>query len=175
MGTIYTVGHSNREPEEFLALLDAYGIKALVDVRAFPVSRKFPHFSQERLRALLEQGGIEYAWLGRELGGYRRRGLGEGSPNAAWRTEGFRNYADHMLTRGFHRGMERLLGIARRKRTALMCAERFWWRCHRRLISDWLVAHGHRVVHLLEPGRSAEHHLPPFAEVRDGNVTYPLP
>lgn len=96
---IYTIGHSNRGIEELLSLLRAYRIKLLVDVRAFPVSRKYPHFSRENIQQDLSQAGIEYLWLGKELGGYRKKseGLGENSPNKAWETEGFRIYADYML------------------------------------------------------------------------------
>lgn len=173
MGTcIYTVGHSNLSLAEFLGLLSEFGIRAVVDVRAFPGSRKYPHFSRENLARALEKEGIAYLWLGKELGGYRGRGLGAESPNTAWRAGGFRNYADHMLTQEFRRGTERLLSLARERRTAYMCAERFWWCCHRRLISDFLVAHGHRVIHILGPGKAMEHRLPPFARVEAGRVIY---
>jgi uncharacterized protein (DUF488 family) len=170
---IYTIGHSNRSQEEFLELLAEYGIQAVADVRAFPTSRRYPHFSRERLERALAGAGIVYLWLGRELGGYRRQGLGENSPNTAWRAGGFRNYADHMLTPEFQRGIERVLELAQGRKTAIMCAERFWWRCHRRLISDFLVAQGHRVVHILEADRTAEHRLSPFAQVEAGRVIYP--
>ncbi len=172
---IYTVGHSNRSQEEFLELLACFHIQAIADVRAFPTSRKYPHFARERLEATLPGAGISYLWLGEELGGYRRRGLGEGSPNRGWQAGGFRNYADHMLTPQFRRGIDRLLSLARRGNTAIMCAERFWWRCHRRLISDFLVAQGHRVIHILEAERAVEHRLPPFARVEGGQLTYPGP
>jgi len=172
---IYTVGHSDRSQEEFLELLAEYGIQALADVRAFPTSRRYPHFSRERFERVLAGAGMVYLWLGRELGGYRRRGLGESSPNLGWRAGGFRNYADHMLTPEFQRGIERVLELAQGRKTAIMCAERFWWRCHRRLISDYLVAQGHRVVHILEAGRTAEHRLPPFARVEGGRLIYPYP
>lgn len=175
MEIIYTVGHSNRELPEFLGLLAEQGIEAVADVRAFPTSRKYPHFSRERLERSLAEAGISYLWLGRELGGYRRHGLGDSSPNTAWRAGGFRNYADHMLGEEFARGIARLLTLARHKRTALMCAERLWWRCHRRLISDFLVAHGHRVMHILEEGKTTEHRLPPFAKVEAGRLIYPAP
>lgn len=171
--TIYTVGHSTRSWEEFLSLLSSYRILALVDVRAFPSSRKYPHFSRAALAPTLERAGIEYLWLGKELGGYRRRGLGARSPNTAWQAGGFRNYADHMLGEEFSRGIELLLALARRKRVSLMCAERFWWRCHRRLISDFLVAQGHRVIHILDREKAVEHRLPPFARVEAGKVVYP--
>lgn len=173
--TIYTVGHSNRSLGEFLALLSKHGIEGVADVRAFPTSRKYPHFSRERLEKALAKAEIVYLWLGQELGGYRRRGLGDSSPNKGWQAGGFRNYADHMLTPEFQRGIARLLSLARERKTAIMCAERFWWRCHRRLISDFLVAQGQRVIHLLEPGKVVEHRLPPFAHVQQGRLTYPGP
>lgn len=170
---IYTLGHSNRPWQEFLDLLRAYGIEVIADVRAFPSSRRYPHFSQENLRAALKKEGIEYVWLGKELGGYRKKGLGEASPNTAWESPGFQNFADHMLTEEFQSGVEKLLEIARGKRTAVLCAERLWWRCHRRLISDWLLAHGHRVLHILDFGEVREHELPPFARIQAGRVIYP--
>ncbi len=167
------MGHSNRSLEDFLGLLQGQGIRALADVRAFPSSRKYPHFGRGPLARALEGVGIVYRWLGDSLGGYRREGLGRASPNTAWVSVGFRNYADHMLTPEFRRGMERLLWMGKRWRTAFMCAERFWWRCHRRFIADWLVAHGHRVIHILDPGKLMDHRLPPFAEVRGDHVVYP--
>lgn len=169
----YTVGHSTRSLPEFLALLRAYGIAAIADIRAFPSSRCFPHFSQESLAVSLEQAGLEYVWLGKELGGYRKTGLGAASPNTAWASPGFQNYADHMLSEEFHRGTTALLALGQRNRTAILCAERCWWRCHRRLLSDWLVAQGHGVIHILELNRAVEHRLPPFAKVEAGGVTYP--
>jgi uncharacterized protein (DUF488 family) len=170
---IYTLGHSNRPWPEFLELLRAYGIEVVADIRAFPSSRRYPHFSQENLKAGLAKEGIEYVWLGKELGGYRKKGLGKASPNTAWDSPGFRNFADHMLTEEFQKGVEKLLELANKKRTAVLCAERFWWRCHRRLLSDWLLAHGHHVLHVLDLGRVAEHELPPFARVEAGRVIYP--
>lgn len=170
---LFTIGHSTRSLTDFLALLSAYGIEVLVDVRAFPISQRYPHFSQKALAQALEARGIAYVWLGKELGGYRRTGLGEASPNKAWGSQGFRNFADHMLSEGFQRDVERVVSLAKEKRVALLCAERFWWRCHRRLIADWLVAQGHRVIHIVDLGRTVEHKLPPFAQVDGGQVTYP--
>lgn len=173
MPTFYTVGHSTRSVTEFLELLFAYGIEAVVDIRAFPSSQRHPHFSQRSLVASLEKEGIDYLWLGKELGGYRRTGLGKASPNQAWASPGFRNYADHMLTEVFQRGVRKLVELGRRKRVAILCAERFWWRCHRRLLADWLVAQGHKVIHIVDVGHTVEHALPPFARVQDSRVTYP--
>ena len=137
---IYTIGHSNRSLEEFLSLLDHYGIGLVVDVRRFPTSRKYPHFSRESLEAALSSRGIGYAWLGDLLGGYRKGG-----------------YRAYMETEEFRRGLERLLELAEGRRTAIMCAERLWFRCHRRFIADALVAMGHEVVHIVEPGREYRH------------------
>ncbi|MGB9861163.1 MAG: DUF488 family protein [Candidatus Bipolaricaulaceae bacterium] len=173
MSTLFTVGHSNRGLSEFLQLLSAYGIEVVADVRAFPSSKHHPHFAQKTLAQALEKAGIAYVWLGRELGGYRKNGLGEASPNKAWDSQGFRNYADHMLSREFQRGVEKLLRLSAGKKVAVLCAERFWWRCHRRLLADWLLAHGHKVVHVLDLGRAVEHELPPFAKVVGGQVIYP--
>lgn len=169
----YTIGYSTRDLAELLALLKEYGIEILVDVRAFPTSGRNPKFTREELERRLPKEGIEYHWLGEELGGYRRGGLGERSPNKGWETEGFRSYADYMLTAPFHKGVEKLLKLAGAGRLALMCAERFWWRCHRRLISDYLVAQGHRVVHIIEEDRMVEHRLPDFAKVIEGRLCYP--
>ena len=171
--TIYTVGHSNRSWEEFVELLSHHRIRALVDVRAFPSSRRYPHFSRRSLEENLTKAGIEYRWLGKELGGYRRQGLGDKSPNQGWQAGGFRNYADYMLTPQFARGIAALLSLAAAKNTAYMCAERFWWRCHRRLISDYLVAQGHHVIHILERDRTVDHRLPPFAWIENGRLIYP--
>ncbi len=170
---VYTLGHSNRPWLEFLSLLRTYGIEAVADIRAFPSSQRYPHFSQENLKAALEKERIGYIWLGRELGGYRKKGLGKASPNTAWESLGFRNFADHMLTEEFQDGVKKLLELARERKTAVLCAERFWWRCHRRLLSDWLLAQGHRVLHIVDFGEVTEHELPPFARIEAGRVIYP--
>lgn len=169
----FTVGHSTRSLGEFLELLRAYAIEVVVDVRAFPTSERFPHFAQGALAQALAEEGVIYVWLGQELGGYRRNGLGEASPNQAWSSLGFRNYADHMLTEDFEKGAKELLSLAKGKKVAILCAERWWWRCHRRLISDWLVAHGHRVIHIVDSTTALEHALPSFARVEGGRVLYP--
>lgn len=171
--TFYTVGHSNRSLSEFLNLIQAYGISLVADVRAFPTSQRFPQFTREALASALERAGLSYVWLGKELGGYRKTGLGPCSPNSAWKSEGFRNYADHMLTEEFQAGVERLLGLGSQKLTAILCAERFWWRCHRRLLADWLVAHGHTVIHIVDVGRAVPHKLSSTARIMEGRVIYP--
>lgn len=169
----YTVGHSTRTWEEFLQLLSAYEIEAVADVRAFPSSQRYPHFAHQPLAAALRKAGLAYLWLGKELGGHRRTGLGEASPNKAWASLGFRNYADHMLTEDFRSGVEKLLEVAQHRKVALLCAERFWWRCHRRLLADWLVAQGHKVIHIVDLEHTVEHELSAFARVQEGQVIYP--
>lgn len=171
----YTVGHSTRKIEEFISILKIYRIEVLVDIRAFPVSRRYPQFNKENLEESLSQNGMEYIWLGRELGGYRRKsdGLGDKSPNKGWETEGFRIYADYMQSDIFKRAVDKLLELAEEKTIAYMCAEKFYWRCHRRIVSDYLKALGHQITHIIEKGKTRDHELPDFARVRDGKLTYP--
>ena len=165
----YTIGHSTRPIEDFLALLRREGIRALIDVRAFPASRRFPHFDREALAATLASNGIAYAHAP-ALGGRRRPR--PDSPNGAWRNESFRAYADHMSTPVFHEAIDTLIATAARSATTIMCAEAVPWRCHRALISDALVARGCEVRHVLDASTSA-HTLTDFARVAEGQVTYP--
>ncbi len=171
----YTIGHSTRSIEEFISLTWRHGIEILTDVRAFPSSSRYPQFNREHLRESLVQAGIAYHWLGKELGGYRKKseGLGERSPNMAWDAGGFRIYADYMLSDPFKAGIHRLIELAVKKRTALMCAERLYWRCHRRLISDYLVTLGHEVWHIVDTENLRQHKLPPMCRIKDGILTYP--
>ncbi len=170
---IYTIGHSTRSFAEFASLLKRYGIEVLVDVRAFPTSTRNPQFVKETLKQHVEVEAIDYVWLGEKLGGYRRDGLGEESPNKGWKTQGFRNYADYMMTAPFERQIERIMKLASSRRLAVMCAERFYWRCHRRLISDYLVAKGHAVIHIVDAEETIEHKLSKFARVSEGTLRYP--
>ncbi len=149
MVEIYTIGHSNRSILEFLGLLRRYGIEVLADVRRFPTS-KYEHFGQDVLSEILRESGIEYVWFER-LGGYRKKIL-DRSPNIAIKSEGFRNYADYMMTEEFKAEIRKLVEIAERKRLCVMCAERFFWRCHRRFISDYLTFLGHSVYHIMDDG-----------------------
>jgi uncharacterized protein (DUF488 family) len=139
---LFTIGHSNHPLDRFLALLAQHEIKALVDIRRFPGSRKHPHFNQENLAAALQEAGIEYRWI-EALGGRRHKQEDE-SPNLGLRNESFRNYADYMLTEEFHQGIDELLKLAKKKRAAFMCAEGLFWQCHRRLVSDFLLAGGRK-------------------------------
>ena len=167
--TIWTVGHSTRTLDQLLDLLSVNAIEVLADVRRFPASRKYPHFNQDTLRNSLLRVGVEYVPLP-ELGGRRRPR--PDSHNTVWRSESFRGYADYMETEGFHAGIEILLELTRRKRTAFMCAEGAWWRCHRSLIADYLKAGGICVRHIID-GRSDEiHPYTSAARFRDGKLSY---
>ncbi len=171
---VITIGHSNRSMEDYLALLKEFEVRALVDIRRFPSSRKFPHFNRGNLQEELSRRNIESSWL-ESLGGRRQGASGQVSPNEGLENIGFRNYADHMLTEEFRSGIEGLLRIARCQRTAVMCAEKLFWSCHRRLLSDYLHAQGVVVRHILETGRIQEHRLTLEARIEDKNVIYPLP
>lgn len=172
---LFTIGHSTRTFDELYNLLKMHSIEVLVDVRSFPSSKRNPQFDRVNLQKSLEERGIKYVWLGRELGGYRKRGLGEESPNKAWTSKGFRNYADHTLTREFREGIEKLLSLAEKQRVAIMCAEKFYWQCHRRIISDYLTVKGHQIIHIIDKEKEIGHKLPNFSEIKDGNLTYPVP
>ena len=169
---LYTIGHSTHAGEEFRNLLTRHGIGCLVDVRRFPGSRKFPQFNQEPLEASLREVGIVYRWMV-GLGG-RRKSAGKGpSLNEGLRNESFRNYADYMLTEQFRSALEPLLEIAATTPTAIMCSESLFWRCHRRLISDYLVSRGGTVIHIMPDGKTQPHSLTAGAKVADGVLTYP--
>lgn len=170
---IYSIGHSNYSLERLLGLLAQHDIEALVDIRRFPGSRKFPHLNQESFVAALPALGMEYYWL-EPLGGRRRSPKGgSDSANLGLRNESFRNYADYMSTVEFRQGVERLLEIASRRRTAMMCAEAVFWRCHRRLVSDYLLAHGVTVQHIMPSGELHSHTMTTGARVNAGELTYP--
>ena len=167
-GEILTVGHSNHEEGEFVELLRGAGVESIADVRRYPGSRRQPHFERTALAAVLLEAGIGYRWLGESLGG-RRKPLPD-SPNGAWESGQFRGYADHMSSEEFAAGLAELEELARQQRVAVMCAEAWWVRCHRRLIAELLAARGHEVIHLLAPGRS-EGHVPwDVAEYREGRL-----
>lgn len=168
-GEILTIGHSNRELGEFLGLLHQYGIEALADVRRFPGSRRQRHFERTALEASLHEHRIAYRWLP-ELGGRRRPVAG--SQNTAWRNASFQGYADHLATDEFAGGLATLLELAREHRTALMCAELLWWRCHRSLIADVLKVRGFEVIHILDERQTAVHPFTSPARVENGRLSY---
>jgi uncharacterized protein (DUF488 family) len=165
MPPVFTIGHSTRSSDELLSLLAGHGIEILLDVRRFPGSRRHPQFSRDALSGALAEAGVGYMHEPR-LGG--RRAPRPDSPHTAWRVEAFRGYADHMETPGFQAALEDLIRLSQEKTVALMCAEAVPWRCHRRLISDALVAHGLDVRHILGPGRADPHEIDPNARVLDG-------
>jgi uncharacterized protein (DUF488 family) len=167
--TIWTIGHSTRSIEEFIELLTLNRIEALADIRRFKGSRKFPQFDQDALRDSLNAAEIEYFPIP-ELGG--RRNAKADSRNIRWRNLSFRGYADHMETQEFQRGIASLLDLAHHKRTAIMCAEAVWWRCHRALVSDYLKAKGVRVIHILSSASTKEHPYTSAANVRGDTVSY---
>ena len=168
---VWTVGHSNRTLDELVALLDAHGIRALADVRTVPRSRRHPHFNTEELAASLPGRGIAYSHHA-DLGGFRRPRAD--TPNDGWENEAFRGYADHAMSAGFAAALAELRELAAERPTAVMCAEAVWWRCHRRLIADRLVAAGDDVLHILSAERAEPHSLTEFAVVgADGQITYP--
>jgi len=170
MATLYTIGHSTRTVEDLLAALQAHKIKTLVDIRAFPMSRRLPYFNRENLETALPQAGIRYIWM-KELGGRRNKSLPE-SPNVALRNDSFRNYADYMLTPEFEQAMGELIKIGVQSPTAYMCAERVYFRCHRMLVSDWLVAHGHEVLHTDDAKPAKPHQLMSEARLVNGKLMY---
>ena len=170
MATLYTIGHSTRTLEELIAALRAHQIQTLVDIRAFPMSRRLPYFNHESLEKSLSAAGISYVWM-KALGGYRKKTLEE-SPNIALRNDSFRNYADYMLTADFEKAAANLVALAESSRTAYMCAERVYFHCHRMLVSDWLVAHGHEVLHIDAEGPPKPHRLTAEARVVDEKLIY---
>ncbi len=169
-GTIYTIGHGNRTFDELVEALRTHGIAQLVDVRSFPGSRRNPQFGREQLERNLPANGIGYVWR-KDLGGRRR--ARPDSPHTAWRVEGFRAYADYMDTPAFAAALDELLHLAQQAATAYMCAERLWWQCHRRLLSDALTVRGIAVIHILEAHKSEQHRPTEFLRVENGRLLYP--
>lgn len=167
---IWTIGHSNRRLEDFLAILEANDIRLIADVRLLPGSKRYPHFDRAALKASLLSRQIGYEHF-RELGG--RRKARPDSQNTAWRNPSFRGYADYMETDEFRVGIERLLeSAARTGPTAVMCAEAVWWSCHRSLISDYLKIRGLEVIHLLDLKNIQPHPFTSAARVTDGHLDY---
>ena len=170
LAVLYTIGHSNRTLDELISALRTHRIETLVDIRAFPMSRRLPQFNRESLERSLPAAGIRYVSM-QALGGYRKKILEE-SPHIALRNQSFRNYADYMLTPEFNHAIAELLTLAENSRTAYMCAERLYFRCHRMLISDWLVAHGHEILHIDAEGPVKPHKLMEEARIIDGRLIY---
>jgi uncharacterized protein (DUF488 family) len=171
---VWSIGHSTRSADDFVALLHVHGIDRLADIRTIPRSRRHPHFGREALDARLLGENIQYRHFP-ALGGLRKPRLD--SPNSGWQNPAFRGYADHMQTPEFSDAVEDLLAFGESGRVAVMCAEAVWWQCHRMLLSDALVARSVDVQHIMSQRGAASlqpHRLTPFAEIReDRRVWYP--
>ena len=172
--TIFTIGHSTRPIAEFLALLQQVAVDLLVDVRSIPRSRTNPQFNADALPETLAAAGISYQHLP-ALGGLRHRKKGAApSLNTFWRVAAFRNYADYAATKAFRTGLNELRALSRDNRCAIMCAEAVWWRCHRRIIADYLLAQGVPVMHIMGLDKIDPAKLTPCAQaLPDGTVVYP--
>jgi len=170
MATFFTIGHSTRTLDELIEVLQAHSIQTLVDIRSFPMSRRLPHFNRESLEEALPAAAIQYVWM-KSLGGRRKNTMPE-SPNIALRSDSFRNYADYMLTVEFEHAIADLLRLAEQSRTAYMCAERLYFRCHRMLVSDWLTTHGHAVFHINDTKPPKPHVVLPEARLIEGKLIY---
>jgi uncharacterized protein (DUF488 family) len=172
---IHTIGHSNRTMAQLLTLLEEARIDAVRDVRRFPGSRAHPHFEKSRLERALGEAGIAYAHRP-DLGGRRKPLPSTQSPNGLWREAGFRGFADYALGSSFAEAMEELVREAQAARIAILCSEAVWWRCHRRIIADYMLHAGLEVIHILGPGRAEPARLTPGAVPQpEGAIHYPPP
>ena len=172
MTSIFTIGHSTRDLADLSRVLQAHEIRLLVDIRAFPASRRHPHFSREHLELWLPEIGLDYVWE-KDLGGRRSKQMpADQSPNIALRNASFRNYADYMLSPAFKSAIDRLVKRSAKQHTAIMCAEYLYFRCHRMLVSDFLVSRGHKVLHITDEKPPKEHALTSEARVIGGQLVY---
>ncbi|MEO6134520.1 MAG: DUF488 domain-containing protein [Ginsengibacter sp.] len=167
--TIWTIGHSTRPFDEFVAMLHSFKIEMVADVRSFPGSRKFPQYNKETLAISLPENNIEYTHI-RDLGG--RRKVNKDSKNTAWRVLAFRGYADYMETSEFKKAIVQLEEMALTKRIAFMCSEAVWWRCHRSMIADYLKVHGWKVMHIMAIGKEDEHPYTSPAKIINNELSY---
>ncbi len=167
--TIWTIGHSTRTLEELVEMLHSFQIEMVVDIRSYPGSRRYPQFNKEALEISLPENNIQYFHL-KNLGG--RRKVHPDSKNTAWRHEAFRGYADYMETDAFKEAIKRLELIAEETTTAYMCSEAVWWRCHRSMVSDYLKAHGWKVMHIMNVGKEEEHPYTAPARIINGELSY---
>ena len=174
MAQLYTIGHSNRPLDEFIRLLQEAGVDLVVDVRTIPKSRHNPQFNADALEHALHGAGIGYKRIP-ELGGLRSRRKDQGpSPNGFWENENFRNYADYTATPAFAAGLDELRRLGEARTCAIMCAEALWWRCHRRIITDYLLAAGETVIHIMGEGKLEPAQLTDAAIIgQDGIIAYP--
>jgi len=167
--TIWTIGHSTLSFDEFVEMLQSFDIKTIVDVRSYPGSRRYPQFNKENLEVALPGKDIQYIHIA-QLGG--RRKANPDSQNTLWRHPAFRGYADYMGTDTFKEGINLLTQEAVMRRTAIMCSEAVWWRCHRSLISDYLKSIGWKVTHIMDINKEQEHPYTSAARIVDGRLTY---
>jgi uncharacterized protein (DUF488 family) len=167
--TIWTIGHSTHSFEEFVAMLHSFSIELIADIRSFPGSRRFPQFNKEALEISLPQNKIGYVHL-KNLGG--RRKANPDSKNTGWRNISFRGYADYMETGLFKEGINELVKSALERRTAYMCSEALWWRCHRSMISDYLKLEDWKVMHIMGIGKAEEHSYTAPARIVHGELNY---
>ena len=168
-GVIWTIGHSTRSLDEFIAILTSFQIECVADIRSFPGSRRYPHFNKEALEVSLHDNNMEYIHF-KGLGG--RRKTRPDSVNTAWRQAAFRGFADYMETDDFKKAITELEFIAGKERTAFMCSEAVWWRCHRSLVSDYLKVNNWKVMHILDIGKSEEHPYTSPARIVEGHLLY---
>lgn len=170
----FTIGHSNRHIEEFIELLREVQVELLVDIRKIPMSRANPQFNRDRLSESLSAVEISYDYIA-ALGGLRRKDKTlSRNINGFWTNTSFHNYADYALSKDFHEGLERLLSDGQKQRTAIMCAEAVWWRCHRRIVTDYLIANGETVFHIMGEGRIERAQITAGAIVEpDKKIIYP--
>lgn len=166
---IWTIGHSTHSIEEFIAILQSFQIERIVDIRMYPGSRRYPHFSKEALKASMPESHVKYCHMV-ELGG--RRKAKPDSKNTAWRLAAFRGYADYMETDAFQDGIQKLEDIASKERTVYMCSEALWWSCHRALVSDYLKVKGWTVMHIMGYGKAQEHPFTSPAKNISGTLSY---
>lgn len=169
---LYTIGHSTHSLADLIAILHAWGVSRLIDVRSIPRSRTNPQFNADILPVTISPR-IVYTRIA-ALGGFRRKGVNEKSANAGWNLAAFRNYADYAETDSFRAGLKQLLDFASNEACAIMCAEAVWWRCHRRIVTDHVLARGVPVIHLFTPTKAEPASLTSFAQVEcDCHVSYP--
>ncbi len=168
---VWTIGHSTRTLEHFIAMLQSFNIETLVDIRSFPGSKRYPQFNKENLEQSIPANNIQYVHL-KSLGG--RRPVQKDSKNTSWRHPAFRGYADYMETDAFETGIRELESIAMQHPTAYMCSEAVWWSCHRSMVSDYLKLKGWTVYHIMETGKATEHTYTSPAKIINGELSYHL-
>lgn len=168
--TLFTIGHSTHPIDEFIGMLRAFSIKTLVDIRTVPRSRHNPQFEQKALAVSLKGENIRYVYM-KNLGGLRH--AKKDSPNTGWRNSSFRGYADYMQTEDFRQALEELICLAKKSRTAIMCAEAVPWRCHRSLVADALTVRSFKVEDIMSAGKSSPHRMTKFAQVEGERILYP--